>query len=386
MPDTARTASTSACPSTGMAARIICVDDEPNVLASLKLMLREYDVHTATSAAQGLELLKAFDPVPVVISDMRMPQVSGAQFLKEVAVRYPMTARVLLTGASDMEAAVDAVNLGNLFRFLLKPCPPEHLRATLGAALEHHRILTSERDLLQRTLVGSMHALTEVLGIADPVAFGRIGRLKELACAVARKLNLEELWPIEYAALVCQLGNISLPEATAKKLYANLEMTAQERVQIDAALRLAPEIIKHIPRLDPVRRILEDLAAARQGNFDKLDPGARVLRLILAYEAMERSNKHQMTVLKLLHERANEFDVATFNALLQVLGAAPLHIDGAVSVRIDRLRPGMVTADELRALTGVLIVPRGVVLTESLIARLANFADGYLPTVVSVCQ
>ena len=322
MPDIARPESGSSHSSAEVESRIICVDDEPNVLASMKLMLREYQVHTATSAAQGLNLLETLDPVAVVISDMRMPQVSGVQFLKEVAARYPMTARVLLTGASDMEAAVEAVNLGNLFRFLLKPCPPEHLRATLRAAIEHHRVLTSERDLLQRTLLGSIRALAEVLRIADPVAFGRTGRLKELACAVARHLKLE-VWPVEYAALVCQLGNISLPEATATKLYANLETTAEEGVQIDAAYRLAPDIIKHIPRLEPVRRILEDLAAARQGNLENMDPGARVLRLILVYEGLERSNNNPSNALEVLQQRAEAFDTAVFDALRQVLGSPP---------------------------------------------------------------
>jgi DNA-binding NtrC family response regulator len=128
--------------------RVICVDDEPNVLASLQLLLsREYEVHTAESGEGGLELLTKIGFVPVVISDMRMPGMSGAEFLGQVAQRDSLSSRILLTGATDIEAAAQAINTGNLFRFLLKPCAPDQLRATLSAAIEQNRLRTRNMSM-----------------------------------------------------------------------------------------------------------------------------------------------------------------------------------------------------------------------------------------------
>ncbi len=91
--------------------RIIWVGDEPSALVGLELVLnREHEVDAASSDAAGLELLESRDPVPVVVADMRMPNMSGAEFVDEVAARYPNTSRILPTRASDIESAVHAVN------------------------------------------------------------------------------------------------------------------------------------------------------------------------------------------------------------------------------------------------------------------------------------
>ena len=373
-------------PSTpGHRPRIVCVDDDETTLATLKVILAvEYDAYLATSGDEGLALLSTLQPVDVVISDMRMPMMSGAQFLAQVAAQYPMTVRILLTGANDMEDAVDAVNAGNLFRFLLKPCARETLRAALTAAVAHNRLLLSERDLLQRTLVGSIRAISGLLSIADPVAFGRTDRLKHLAMSVAKRLALHEVWPVEYAALVCQIGNISLPAVTAQRLYAGIATSVQERIQIEAAAKLAPGITRQIPRLEPVTRILEDLATTYRSDNKDLTVGAKILRLVLAYEAMERSSKGRPAALHELQIRRAEFDADAFGALLHVLGETPLAAELGKLVGIDQLRAGMVTSAEVRTASRVLVIPAGVEISEGLIARLRNFPVGYLASKIEV--
>jgi FixJ family two-component response regulator len=363
--------------------RVICVDDEPNVLASLKLLLsRHYEVHTATSGAQGLELLARLGSVAVVLSDIRMPGMSGAEFLRHVAERNALCTRILLTGATDIESAAEAINTGDLFRFLMKPCGADQLRAALSAGVELYRLKTAEQDLLQRTLVGSIRALVEVLSIADPIAFGRIGRLKELALAVAATLGLKEMWHLEYAALVCQIGNISLQETTAKKLYGGQTLTMQERLQVEAAGKLGPAVIKHIPRLDKVMIILEELANGRRGASASVE--THILRTVLAYEAVERTSKNRTAAIQAFRPRLGEFDASVSGALLQVLGAGTAEGEKFSEVALLDLRAGMVTATEVRALTGALLVPSGTEITAGLLARLMNFPRQQLPPRVQV--
>jgi CheY-like chemotaxis protein len=365
-------------------ATIVCVDDEPEVLAGLKATLRGYNVRTATDARAGLELLSEFAPVTAVISDMRMPQVSGAQLLRQVAERFPTTVRILLTGASDLYDAVDAVNNGNLFRFLLKPCPADQLRSTLQDAIAYHRTMTSERELLGRTLLGSIRALTEVLAIADPNAFGRIGRLKDLALATARQLSFADQWSLEYAALVCQIGNISLSDVTTKKLYLGLPTTVAERIQIDQATQLPPKIIAHIPRLESVHRILEALAQDSPTPGLARNLGAEILRIVLVYEQLERTSKGQPSAISVLHALETRYDPDVFAAFLRAIGDTTTEMAAGMAARIDQLRPGMTTMTEIRSPAGVLIAPAGIEITSSLMAKLANFSSGTLPEKIIV--
>jgi FixJ family two-component response regulator len=365
--------------------RVICVDDEPNVLASLKLLLsRHYDVHTAGGGEEGLAMLARLAPVSVVICDMRMPGMPGTEYLRQVAQRSPASARILLTGETDIEAAAEAINTGDLFRFLLKPCAADQLRGALAAGVELYRLRTAEQDLLQRTLVGSIRALVEVLAIADPVAFGRIGRLKELALAVAATLGMGEAWHLEYAALVCQIGNISLPDATAKKSYGGQPLTMQERIQIEEALKLGPTVIKHIPRLERVMRILEELAASSSGSSSNLSVETHILRTVLVYEAMERTAKPRSAAIQAFIARSGEFDSSVSGALLEVLGAGKPKNDASIEVGVRELRAGMITAAELRAVTGALLVPAGTEITPSLLARLMNFPRQQLPSSIQI--
>jgi signal transduction histidine kinase len=128
--------------------RVLFVDDEPDVLESLAdVLYQDYEVLTAVGGAAALELLSEVR-VPVVVSDMRMPGMDGASFLAKVRERAPGTVRMLLTGHADLDATVRAVNDGGIFRFLTKPCPPAAVRKAVADALEQHRVLTADRELL----------------------------------------------------------------------------------------------------------------------------------------------------------------------------------------------------------------------------------------------
>src|SRR5882672_2539455 len=173
--------------------RVLCVDDEPNVLEGLSLHLRRrFEVATATSGNAALELLKRDGSTAVVLSDMRMPGMDGATFLSFARQLVPDAVRILLTGQTELSTAVSAVNDGQIFRFLTKPCAPATLLSAVDAAVEFNRLMVSERVLLNQTLHGSIKALTEVLALTNPTAFGRATRVKQHVTALADKLALQE--------------------------------------------------------------------------------------------------------------------------------------------------------------------------------------------------
>ena len=167
---------------------ILCVDDEPNVVSGLAMQLRrDYEVVGASSGAEGLARLRERAGGPedrafaAIVSDMRMPEMDGASFLAEAREVAPDATRLLLTGHSEFDAAIRAVNEGGLFRFLLKPCPPDELRVALRDAVEQHRLVVSERVLLEQTLRGSVRTLLEILAMTHPAAFGRAERVRRRA-------------------------------------------------------------------------------------------------------------------------------------------------------------------------------------------------------------
>ena len=134
--------------------RILCVDDEPQILEALRDTLhRSFDVRTTSSGVEGLERLRT-DPqdYALIISDMRMPVMSGSVFLREARRIAPNSTRILLTGYADLDAAVSAVNDPQLFRFLTKPCASEQLLRACAAGLGQYRLQTAERVLLEQTL------------------------------------------------------------------------------------------------------------------------------------------------------------------------------------------------------------------------------------------
>jgi response regulator RpfG family c-di-GMP phosphodiesterase len=359
--------------------RILCVDDEPKVLEGLRLNLRRrFDVTIATGGHAGLKLLESDSAFAVVLTDMRMPLMSGSAFLAQVHRRFPDTVRVLLTGHSDVEAAIEAVNEGQIFRFLTKPCDTDRLISVMEMAAEQHRLVTAERVLLEQTLRGSVKALTEVLAVQHPNAFGRATRTKAHVAALAAHLGLGAQWSIEVAAMLCPIATISLPGDTLEKLYDGRPLTAAEGVMVKRLPALTDQILANIPRLEPVREILAHLDARFDGEGGprkgaKLPLGARMLRLAIDYDLLETQGLVLPMALDLMRGRQGVYDpelLASFGALLGSQQQQTVLRETELAL----LQPGMVFADDVRSPRGDLLVARGHEITQSLIERLRNFA------------
>ncbi len=134
-------------------SKLLLVDDEPNLTSALVRSLdrSQFEIFTADSAQQGLMILAGND-IDVVVSDERMPGMTGSQFLTEVRKKWPHTIRMILSGQADLEAAVRAINEGEVYRFLLKPCHPKELQMTILQGLQHKKLVTQSRRLLQEHL------------------------------------------------------------------------------------------------------------------------------------------------------------------------------------------------------------------------------------------
>ena len=133
---------------------ILCVDDEQNILNALKRLLRKehFKLLTTTSGREGLELLTQND-VQIVISDQRMPEMSGTEFLKEVKALYPDIIRIILTGYTDVDTISNSINEGHIYKFFLKPWNDQHLTLEIRQAIEQYELIKANKQLYEMTLI-----------------------------------------------------------------------------------------------------------------------------------------------------------------------------------------------------------------------------------------
>jgi len=361
--------------------RILCVDDEENILKAIKRSLRKkYDIETATSAKEGLEILRTKGPFEVVVSDMKMPEMNGATFLRHVRQEYPKTVRILLTGFADMDTVVSAVNEGHIYRFLAKPCSAGVLMTAIDDAIEQHRLLTAEKVLLEKTLKGSIQAMSEILALANPAAFGRANRISQLALKLARDLEVPDLWQVEVSALLSQIGCITLPETTAMKWYAGEKLDEVEEGMIERLPEMTYKILGPIPRLEKVLAILR----FHTKNFDgtgqpkiklageDIPIGARLLKVAVRCETLVNRGKTPTNILDDLRANKLWYDpdiVAAYETL-----AADSGVEETVrGVTMMELRTGMIFTEEVKSKAGLLLVAAGQECTVSLLERIQNY-------------
>src|ERR1700723_2767524 len=240
-----------------MNQRVLFVDDEPNILEGIQRTLRkQVELETASSGAEALRLIGESGPFAVVISDMRMPAMNGAQFLAKVREQEPNTVRMILSGHADLDATIAAVNEGHIYRFLTKPCPTDRLLAAVQDGLNQHRLLTAEKVLLEQTLSGAVKMLIEILGMVSPAASSRAARLQRYTIELSAVLGLASRWEWGLAAFVSQIGCVALPKEMLFKVEACQTLNEEENRLYESHPEVAGKLLAAIPRLEDVAAIV----------------------------------------------------------------------------------------------------------------------------------
>ena len=371
---------------------ILCVDDDPQLLSGLQLSLRrQYEVLTATSGIEGLSKLRSRRDVIAILSDMRMPIMDGAEFLREARAIQPDAPRILLTGNADIESAISAVNNGQIFRFLVKPCPPDVLLGAFEAAREQYRLITAERILLGNTLNGTIKALTDVLSMSSPLAFGHASSIKKLAGELAQRMLPAHRWAVEMTAMLAPLGAVSLPDNVAEKLYSQKPLSDDERRMVSRLPALTDSLLNNIPRLELVRAMIAilnnstpspELRLTKQ-EYIAAQRGCDVLRVALDYVALDAEAHPTDVVIGTLKARTGRYDPTILAALDEIYGKGGV-VREIREIPTSSLREGMVLAADMRLVTGAMLVPRGLEVTQSLVERIRNLRLGSVVSPVKV--
>lgn len=361
--------------------RILCVDDEPRVLDGMRRTLgMNFEVKTAEGGAQALAMLTGPQRFAVTISDMRMPGMDGAAYLEQAAEKDPDMVRMLLTGQSDMQAAIRAINHGRIFRFLTKPCDADVLHRAVEDALEQHRLLTAEKELLQKTVYGCIKVLTEMLSLVNPVAFSRAVRVKRLVQHVAASVKLADAWQLELAVMLSHLGYVGMAPELLERAYTGKPIAPAEKALLAGAAKTSHNLMGDVPRIEAVLGIIDKLAEpppAIDNVPHTTGEGHRAwaVHIILAAgRADQLSYSHPSVRLIVDGLKAEKFN----RSVVEALGRAEfqsLQERKVMQIVARDLEPGMYLLEDAVSPAGMLVAKGGQEVTPTIAVLLRRMAE-----------
>jgi CheY-like chemotaxis protein len=363
--------------------RVLFVDDDPLLLDTMARLLEEdYEVSTAVGPQAGLATVENSGPFAVIVSDMRMPGMSGTAFLARLREIAPDTIRVMLTGCNDVESATQAINEGHIFRFLTKPCPHEDLVATLNACIEQHRLLRAERELLEDTLSGSIQVLCEILALVNPAAFGQASRIRRYLRHMAGELKLPDLWQFELAGLLSQIGCVAISPEILSKTWAGDALSQDERTMLSSHPAVGRALLARIPRMEAIARMIgrqqtnpsAEPPAAESGDTPAVILGGSMLMTALELDQRLSQGKSLDEAIAAMRRRPDLHPPRLLKALESLQPIGQDWVPRLVHVR--QLETFMVLDEDVRARNGMLLAPRGHEVNAPLIHRLRSFVLG----------
>lgn len=408
---------------------ILFVDDEENILHALCRLFRPtgYKVAVAHSGAEALAAMER-QPVDLIVSDMRMPQMNGAELLEHVHRRWPNTVRILLTGYSDMSMTVDAINKGNIYRYISKPWDESELLAAVSQALEFKQLerdklrleaqirrqndalrelnATLELRVQQRTeevrqtmsflemahkqlkdsFLTSIKVFSGLIELRERSLAGHSRRVAEMARSLAKKLQLSESdqQDIFIAGLLHDIGKIGLHDRVLGKPF--IMLVGEER---DEMMRHPVTGQAVLMGLEPLHGAAK-LIRSHHERFDgmgypdglageSIPLGARILALANDFDAVQIGAQlsKQLTEAEateyILDGRGKRYDPLIVDAFKKMMGGASSESYEVVGLKSDQLEPGMILARDIVSKEGVMLLARDYELSTAIIGQIRNF-------------
>jgi response regulator RpfG family c-di-GMP phosphodiesterase len=324
-------------------------------------------------------LLEGSEPFDVIVSDCRMPGMDGIELLQRVSELSPLSVRIMLTGNTDQETAVQAVNAGEVFKFLNKPCEVDALKHVVSLAARQYELVTAEKELLEQTLKGSIKVLADLLAVVKPEAFGRTPRLRRKAREIAKHVPGVKGWELDAAALLSQLGCVTMPQEILAKVAHGEPLSDEEAGELAAHPMLGAELIGRIPRLGRVAKIILYQNKNYDGTGfpaddvkkDRIPLEARLLRVVLLHDELQRQGLSEAAIVDKLKKAPGKVDPLVLEALAKSDRFASAR--EVVRVFPQELELGMVVQEDIMTDHGVMLLMHGAEITPATREHLVMF-------------
>jgi len=350
----------------------------------------QFAIETAATGQGALAMMASGAEYAVVVAGYGMPDMDGLEFLSALRAHWPVTVRVLLTGSGDVDVAIAAVNRSHVFRILTRPVECGLLHRAIQECLGRHRRVAAEHKFMEDALGGSLSILSDVLSLVNPSAARRGQRVRDQVRRMARRLGLPRAWRYALAAEFSQLGCIAVASDTVEKACSGEPLGPEEQAAMDAHPGVGSRLIASIPRLDAVAQMVAGQRRTFRASETAEEPrardpvvvGAQLLRVAHGLDLLIHSGRTREEAVEELRRRPEEYDPAIVAALD---GPAPEpEAEEAEGMVVSELAVGMVLAEDVRDIDGLIVVARGQELTPPLVARLrrlerVGWLEGAIP-------
>lgn len=320
---------------------ILLVDDEEDNLALLYRTLRgSYNLERTTSPLKALEMMKEMD-FQLVISDHKMPEMDGVEFLKRIQLMKPPVMRILLTAYSDANILIDAINYAKIYRYIKKPFNPDELQLIVSSALEYFQ-LKHDHDILiadlKELFSGTIKAIMEALDAKDSYTSGRSKRITFYSVKIAQQLGLTaiETGKIELAGMLHDIGMIGVSDDI---LYKIDTLNQEEYDEIKKHITYSVKILEDIKQLKDVVEIIKYHHEKHDGTGypfgikgEDIPIGSRIIAVADAFDSVISNriyrNKIEMTeaMNKIKETSGSQFDPVVVKAFEDCFEAIVLSI------------------------------------------------------------
>ncbi len=372
-----------------MNSRILLLDLQGGSLsARVSGLGSDHETVVSTDPAEAVVLLGQSPPFSVVICNCdNRDQTSSASiaFLAEAFEHATKTTRILMAPRDRADVIFEAVNRDHIFAFLTEDSSSESFLHTIEAAENQHAAAIAELELLDKTLNGSLHLLTEVLSIAAPPQFSQSQKLREYAHQIGVELKLKNLWELETAAMLAPLGYVTLPAALLKKVNAAEELTSDEQQIVGRLPATTSHLISHLPRLEGVAEMIRYQNKDYNGRGfpndtcvgDQIPIGGRILKVLNDLLDLEAKKKFKPVALAMMKDRFGVYDPAVLDAAYTCLvlkGTTP-DMEGIQGLSAADVKAGQLLMANAETKDGLVILSAGIRISKLALERLRNYAE-----------
>jgi len=381
--------------------KVLFVDDEENLLNSFISLMRkeDIDVHILQDSTQIDSMLSEKGPFALILSDQRMPGLNGAELLAKVALNNSETIRVLVTGYSDYNETVQAINNGGISQYISKPWNDDKLKEIINSLVQQYNLEQENKfllnelklknskltELLDGTILNSTHLLVDILSYINPNAAAQTEKVKELGIPILNKINNlspKDIWEIKIALDLFNLGIAVLPSWVQIVLNKEgLDSINRFDVSKDHQL-LAAKLLEKIPGFEGVAKIIkfsnknwdgsgipEDIEISKY----KLPIGSRLLKILLDFNKLQFSNYKDIELLKSMTKKPNKYDIDLLKLIIKSYTVKKTIKIKQIKVFPKELKPGMVVLDTIQTLSGVKLINSNTILTNTSITAIRSW-------------
>lgn len=347
---------------------ILVVDDQPeNIDVIVGLLKSHYKVKAARSGEGALKIAFSDNPPDLILLDVMMPEMDGyevcAQLMINASTQDIPVIFVTALGGDDDETK--GFEMGAV-DFVTKPISPPTLLARVNTHIELQRAKRGVEKTLSETLSGSVAVLTEILAMANPTAFGRGVRMRKLVRFIVQKLERKDAWQFELAAMLCQVGCVTVPAEVLKKIYQGVFVSEEEMKLFEKHPQTGARLLAKIPRLETVVSMVADQNHPKGAPFND-DPrvrpadvlGPQILKIVLDFEKDMVQGITPQASIQAMEGRKRNYDPT----LVAVLSKAVKIKKVEKQIMAAHLEPGMTFAKDVYADSGELILNKGTEVT-----------------------